>query len=318
MRVAVHRWIPGFDPIPHCADLGLEFSGSGDPAEFAALAAESDVLIVNGPNYTKLLAEKIAAPGSRLRFIQFISAGYENAEYFGVPEGVVVSNGSLIWAPSVAEHAVALLLSVLRLVPTLERMRAAARWDRIALLPHLGSLEDARVAILGYGTIGQEISKRLQGFGAEVIGIARSAKPCPYADRIAPLSDLPSLLPTLKALINVVPAGPTTLKMVDAAMLAQLRTDAVLVNVGRGATVDEAALYTHLKEGRIAGAGLDVFETEPMPPDHPFWTLDNVVLSPHCAGFGSPGSLRRAHQLCRDNLINFRDGKPLLSPVVFS
>ena len=315
MRVAVHPCFPGFDLIGQAGDLDLAFTTSDDPVAFADLAAEADALVINGPNYTKALADSIARPSSRLRFMQFISAGYENAEFFGTPPGILISNGSLIWAPMVAEHAVALLMAVLRQVPQLERLRAKAQWDRRALLPHLRSLDGLRVGILGYGTIGREIAKRLKPFGTEAIGIARNAKPCEQAARVVPLSELPELLPTLGALVVAVPAGPTTLKMVDAPMLGQMRNDAVLVNIGRGATIDEAALYTHLAEGRLAGAGLDVAETEPMPPEHPFWSLDNIVISPHVAGFGSDGAMRRAHQLCRDNLQNFRDGNPLISQV---
>lgn len=315
MRVAVHPSFPGFDPAPHCADLGFDFVTTEDFGKLAELAHGADALIVNGPLYSAALAASIARPESRLRFIQFLSAGYEQAQAIGVPSGVLLSNGSFIWAPLVAEHAVALLLGLLRRFPQLERRRQAASWDRTPLLAELASLDGARVGILGYGTIGQEIAKRLKPFGAEVIGIARAAKPCPDAARIAPLAELTELLPTLQALINVVPASPSTLKIVDAALLARLRPDAVLVNVGRGTTMDEAALFAHLQARRIAGAALDVFETEPLPADSPLWSLDNVLLSPHCAGFGGPGPMRRAHALCRENLINLRDGTTLRSQV---
>jgi phosphoglycerate dehydrogenase-like enzyme len=316
MRVAVHPSFPNFDPAAHCADLGIDFTTTADLGEIAELARVSDALIINGPLYSKSLAETIARPGSRLRFIQLLSAGYETVQTFGAPPDVMLSNGSDIWAPAVAEHAVALLLGLLRRFPQLERRRLTRSWDREKQLAELGSLDGARVAILGYGTIGQEIAKRLKPFGAEVIGVARAAKPCPHAARVAPLSELTALLPSLQALINVVPGGPGTVKMVDAAMLSRLRSDAVLVNVGRGTTMDEAALFTHLKEGRIAGAGLDVFETEPLPADSPLWSLDNVLLSPHSAGFGSAGPMRRAHELCRENLINLRDGTKLRSQIV--
>jgi D-2-hydroxyacid dehydrogenase (NADP+) len=315
MRIAVHPSFPEFDPAAHCADLGFDFTTTADLRELSEAARVSDALILNGHLYSKDLAEQITRPGSRLRFIQFLSAGVEKAQFFGVPSGVLLSNGSMIWAPTVAEHAVALLLGLLRGFPQMERRRVTRSWDREPMLSELGSLEGARVGILGYGTIGQEIAKRLQPFGPDVIGIARSFKPCPHATRVAPLSELAELLPSLKALINVVPAGPGTLKMIDAAMLAHLRSDAVLVNVGRGATMDEAALFTHLKEGRIAGAGLDVFENEPLPIDSPLWSLQNVLISPHIAGHGSPATMRRAHELCRENLINLQNGTKLRSQV---
>ena len=318
MRVAVHRCFPGFDLIGNAADLGMTLLTSDDQAEFAELAAGADVLVVHNPGYTKQVADSIQRPGAKTRFIQFVSAGFEHAEFFGAPRGALISNGSTVWAPVVAEHAVALLLGLLRRMPQLERMRAGATWDRTTLMPALVSLDGLRVGILGHGTIGEEIARRLKPFGAEIIGIARSVKPVEHADRLAPLTELPDLLPTLGALISAVPSGPRTLKMVDAAMLAQLPPNAVFVNVGRGATVDEAALHAALTTGKLAAAGLDVFETEPLPATHSFWSLDNVILSPHIAGFGSAGTMRRAHHICRENLSALRDGKPLLSQVFLS
>jgi phosphoglycerate dehydrogenase-like enzyme len=200
-------------------------------------------------------------------------------------------------------------------LPALERRRTGRVWDRISLMGQLRSADGARVGILGYGAIGREIALRLKPFGTQILGIARRPKPCDVAERVIGWSELAPLLPELDALINAVPAGPSTQRIVDAAMLAALKPTAVLVNIGRGATVDEDALHAALSSGRLAGAGLDVFATEPLPQDHPFWALENVILSPHVAGFGSPQAMRRLHELCRANIINVREGRPPLNPV---
>ncbi|MEF9605480.1 D-2-hydroxyacid dehydrogenase, partial [Paracoccus sp. PXZ] len=275
----------------------------------AALARESDALILLGPRYTPELAKKLAEPGHRLRLLQFLSAGYENAESFGVPQGTAVSNGSSIWAPAVAEHAVALMLGLLRRLPELERNRTSSTWDREGLAPRLGSLDGARVGILGYGTIGREIAQRVRPFGAEPIGIARTAKADEFAP-VAGLAELQTLIPTLDVLINGLPSTATTRHLVGEDVLGRLKPRAILVNVGRGSTTDEAALYEALADGRIAGAGLDVSDVEPLALESPLWSLANVIISPHCAGYGSVGIIRRAHELCRANLTALRDGAP--------
>jgi phosphoglycerate dehydrogenase-like enzyme len=316
MRIAVCPTFAGVDIPGFCADLdGVTFLTDRDPAAMADLAASADMMVVNSPGYTELLANRICRPDSRLRFIQFVSAGFETAEFYGAPVDVLLSNGSIVWAPVVAEHAVALLLGLWRDLPALERRRTGHVWDRASLMGKLRSADGARVGILGYGTIGREIALRLKPFGTHVIGIARQPKPCDAAERVIGLGEIAALLPELDALINAIPAGPRTLRIVDAGMLAALKPTAVLINIGRGSTVDEDALHAALANGRLAGAGLDVFATEPLPKDHPFWALENVILSPHVAGFGSPQAMQRLHELCRANIINFRDGRPLLNPV---
>jgi phosphoglycerate dehydrogenase-like enzyme len=316
MRVAVSPTFPGVDVPTFCAGIAdVTFLTDPDPAAVAEMAPQADMLIVNSPMYSKHLAERICAPGSKVRVIQFVSAGYETAEYHGVPADVRISNGSTVWAPVVAEHAVATLLALWRQFPLMERRRAAHLWERATLTKSLRSADGARVGILGYGLIGTHIAARLKPFGAVVTGIARQPKPCAVAERVIGFADLPALLPQLDALMVAIPAGPRTLRIVDGAMLAALKPSAVLVNIGRGSTIDEVALHDALASGRLAGAGLDVFAAEPMPAEHPFWSLENVILSPHVAGFGSPAALQRLHELCRDNILNVRDGKPMLNPV---
>ncbi len=316
MHVAIAPTFPGVDIAGFCADLdGVAFLSDPDPTAFADLAAGADMLIVNAPGYTKLLAERICREDGKLRCIQFVSAGYETAEFHGVPPGVAMSNGSTVWAPSVAEHAVALLLALWRDVPGLERRRLEKRWDRMPLTKTLRSADGAQVGILGYGTIGREIALRIKPFGAVVTGIARQPKACDVADRVIGMADLPALLPELDAYVIAIPAGPRTLRIVDAAMLAALKPGAVLVNIGRGSTIDEDALVAALASGRLAGAGLDVFAAEPLPEASPFWGLDNVILSPHVAGFGGTAGMGRLHRLCRENILNFRDGRALVNAV---
>jgi phosphoglycerate dehydrogenase-like enzyme len=311
MKVAYHASFPGFEPAAKCEVEGASFHTANDLTELARLAHGSEALLILATDYSQDFANAIREPGGRLRFIQFLSAGYESAGAHGVPPGVALSNASEVWAPVVAEHAVALVLALVRRVPDLERRRQARRWDRPAFNASLSSLDGSRVALLGYGSIGREIAKRIRPFGAHVVGISRSARDCPLLDEAVALSELRELLPTVDILINVLPASPSTAGFVDGDFLTLMKPGSYFVNVGRGATVDEAALADALRRNLIAGAALDVFEREPLDASSPLWSMENAILSPHAAGYGSPGIVHRAHELCQSNLRALRDGTKL-------
>jgi D-2-hydroxyacid dehydrogenase (NADP+) len=233
-----------------------------------------------------------------------------------LPEGAVLTNASSAWAPTVAEHGVSLLLALNRQVHALERDRAARRWDRTALLPGLRSLEGARIGILGYGAIGREMAARLCGFGVSIVGFARTPGPQPGADEMHPPQDLLALAPTLDVLMSAIPLSPQTHHIVDDRVLAALPRHAVLVNVGRGPTLDEAALARRLADGSLAGAALDVFETEPLPDTSPLWALPNIIISPHLAAFGSKAAWQRLGALCRGNIERWQAGEAMLNRVI--
>lgn len=315
MKVAYHASFPGFEPAAKCEVEGASFHTAVDSTELARLAHGSEALLILATDYSQDFANIIRQPGSRLRFIQFLSAGYESADAYGVPQGVAVSNASEVWAPVVAEHAAALVLALVRKIAELERRRQARAWDRARFNASLSSLDGTRIAILGYGEIGREIAKRIRPFGPWIAGVSRSAKPCALLDESVALSDLHTLLPSVDTLISVLPAAASTQHFVNADFMNLMKPGAYFVNVGRGATVDEEALVSALQQNRIAGAALDVFEQEPLPDSSALWTLENVILSPHAAGYGSQGIISRAHALCEDNLRALRDGRALRSQV---
>lgn len=187
----------------------------------------------------------------------------------------------------VAEHAVGLLLAVTRRLLPADRALRDGDWRiRYAPDPSPG-LAGQTAVILGYGAIGRRIGEALRAIGMTVVGIRRTGPPT--------LADLPSFLPRTAALFVALPATPKTEGLVDAALIAKLPPRAVIVNVGRGSVIDEAALYRALVEGRLFGAGLDVWwrypdakgRTSTPAATHPFHELDNVVLSPHRAAHGT-------------------------------
>lgn len=318
MKIAYHPSFPEFLPERHCAFEGASFRSASAPGELADLARESDALLMLATDYTAELARSLQRPECRLRLIQFLSAGYESAQDSGVPRGVAVCNANEVWAPMVAEHTVAMVLGLMRRFADLERMRQARQWDRDTVNARLRSLDGARAAILGYGTIGREIARRMRPFGAEIIGVSRSARRCEIADETVTLSGFDDLLPDLDILVNVLPSTPDTRCFINGQRLARMKRSAYFVNVGRGATVDEVALVDCLQAGGIAGAGLDVFQEEPLPDASPLWSLANVILSPHAAGYGSHGIASRAHALCRDNLMALQQGRALRNEVTLA
>lgn len=302
MKVVYHPSFPGFRPEEHCEIEGVSFERTEDIEELGRLAVESDALLMLATDYTDALAKKLQADNRRLKLIQFTSAGFESAISYGVPEKVAVCNANDVWAPMVAEHAVATTLGLARKLPELERMRQGRIWDRDILNPTLSSIDGARIGILGYGSIGREIAKRLTPFGSWVVGISRSGTQCQYSHESVKLADFEETLPGLDVLINVLPASSETRKFINHRIFTKMKRSAFFLNIGRGATVDEVDLVQALRDGLIAGAALDVFETEPLPVSSDLWSFENVILSPHAAGYGSKGVVARAHLLCADNL----------------
>jgi phosphoglycerate dehydrogenase-like enzyme len=315
MLIAYHPVFFATDLAAACADLdGVRFVRAEKPDDLLDIAPGADGVIVNAGFYTAALAERIAAPDAAVRWLQFTSAGTETASQFGVPAGIVVTNASAAWAPGVAEHAVALLLASLRRLPELLAAQAEARWAHSAVVPRLRYLDGARVGVLGFGAIGQAIAARLRPFGAEVVAFVRSPRELSGADVVRLIGEMADGVGDLDALVSSLPLTRDTRGLVDAALLARLPDGCVFVNVGRGSTVDEPALLAEVAAGRL-GAALDVFETEPLPPDHVAWSTGGLIVSPHLAALGGSAGPARLLRICRDNIVRLRDGRKLLHQV---
>jgi phosphoglycerate dehydrogenase-like enzyme len=166
--------------------------------------------------------------------------------------------------------------------------------------------------IVGFGAIGQAVATRARAFGATVTGVRRDQTPHPLADRIASQADLPTLAPLADVVVLSLPLSAATHHLADAAFFAAMKPGSVLVNVGRGGLVDEAALLAALDAGAPAAAVLDVFQTEPLPADSAFWDHPRVRLTPHSSGVTGAQNHRNA-DLFLDNLERFVSGRPLLN-----
>ena len=278
--------------------------------DLAAMAPEADGMVMIGHFYTAEVAALLRQRAPRLRWIQLTTAGYDGFTFHGVPDGVVVTNAGRSHSPMVAEHAVTLLCALTRRLHCYAAPQAAHQWDREVRFS-LTTLEDATIAVLGYGGIGQETVRRLKAFGARVLVIARSARSDDLADDIYASSDLHTVLAQADALVVTAALTEETRGMIDAAALAAMKPGGVLVNIARGGLVDTAALMAALHSGHLSGAGLDVTDPEPPPPDHPLWSCPNLIITPHVAGIGSHAVWRRIGEVVRGNLDRFLAGETL-------
>jgi phosphoglycerate dehydrogenase-like enzyme len=253
----------------------------------------------------------------RLRWVQTFAAGPDAVLGAGFADDVVVTSGRGLHDDPVAEHTLALLLAAARALPDLVRAQDEHRWARELSGNHPGrpadalrTLSGARVLVWGFGSIATRLAPLLTALGAHVTGVATTAgERAGY--RVLTASDLGDELPHTDVLVGILPATDDTRHVIGADVLAQLPRHAWVVNVGRGSTLDEAALVDALRADRLGGAALDVFETEPLPPDSPLWAEPRVLISPHAAG-GRPTDPGR---LLSENLALFAAGRPLRNTV---
>lgn len=247
-----------------------------------------------------------------LRWIQGLMAGPDSLVAAGFGEQVVITAGVGLHDRPVAEHTLALVLAAARRLDEAIDAQRRGEWltrhggNQIADRSGFTTLSGATVLIWGFGGIGRQLAGYLDTLGATVIGVARSAGERD-GYRVITAESLPQELPAVDVLIDILPGGPDTDGIIDAKVLAALPEHAWFVNVGRGVTVDEDALIEALRAGSIGGAALDVFRTEPLPPDSPLWSTPNTILTAHAAGGRpqDPGALIEA------NLRRFLAGEPL-------
>lgn len=253
-----------------------------------------------------------AAPN--LRWIQLTSAGADRLLNSGfIEDGIIVTTVSGLHATPIGEFVLSAMLMFAKGAPIAMRAQARHEWTRFA--PR--ELAGKTVGVVGFGHIGEEVGRLAKAFGCRVIATRRSAKERgahANADLILPAADLHELLRESDYIALTMPLTPETRGMIGEAELRAMKPAAVLVNIARGPVTVEADLVRALQEGWIAGAALDVFDTEPLPPEHPFWGMENVILTPHISG-GTEIYNQRAVRIFADNLRRYLHGGPLRNVV---
>jgi phosphoglycerate dehydrogenase-like enzyme len=239
-----------------------------------------------------------------LKVVQTRSAGVDwIVEH--VPDGVTLCSAKGARDPAMAEWVLWAILADYKAAGVAATQQVAREWEHL----DLRDVEDARVLILGHGSIGVAVEERLAPFGvAEVVRVARRAREGVHA-----VSELERLLGDVDVVVNLLPATSATDGMFDATMFAAMREGALFVNAGRGRTVDTDALIAALESRRVR-AVLDVMEPEPLPPEHPLWAAPNCIITPHSAG-DTPGAERASWKLAGDQLRRYAAGEELLNVV---
>lgn len=233
-----------------------------------------------------------------------------------IKSDVIVTNSGDVHGPVVAEHAIAVLLALAKRLPQAMRYQQRKEWAQEKLWqeqPRPREISGEAVLVIGMGSIGREFAARARALGMKVLAVRENPEKGPSgADAVYGPAQLDAVLPQASYILLCTPVTPATTGLINRARLGLMKPEACLINVGRGPLVEEAALLEALQNGRIAGAALDVFNQEPLPPDSPFWELDNVLITPHTAAV-TDRLWERHYQLIRENLNRFLQAKPLLN-----
>ena len=286
-------------------ELEVRLYDPDDPST-AQFAREMDVL------YAWYFPPALLTDAPRLRWVSSTGAGVDNvtAARDYLPPGVVATRMVDIFNDAMAEYVLGYLLAHTLNLRRVMQQQAAKVWAQFA--PPL--LRGKTAVVVGLGRIGGEVARTLRRAGLEVIGVSRTGGPAEGIEVVHPIAELDAVLPRADVLILVTPLTNETRGLIDGRRLGLLPRDAVLVNVGRGAVVRQDDLVGALQVGALAGAVLDVFETEPLPADSPLWTMENVIVTPHISG---PDNIPVNAQRFLENYRRFVAGEPLAGVVDF-
>jgi D-2-hydroxyacid dehydrogenase (NADP+) len=279
--------------------------------ETTTALADAEILVCNPTRWDDRFLERLSSGD----WVQATSAGYAA---FPVEEfrerGVGFSNATGVHDPVVAEHAFALAFAFSRTIPTFVSKQAERTWGpRDEVTADLTDWTGSTLTVYGLGSIGETIAERGSAFGMDVYGVKRDPEDydgCLPAERVLASDEFHDVLPETDLLVAIVPLTEETRGSIDAAVFRALPDSAILINVSRGPVVDEAALVDALRAGELAGAGLDVFEEEPLPADSPLWDREDVIVTPHVGGRSDTFPTRFA-DLFAENYRRYRAGESL-------
>ena len=239
----------------------------------------------------------------RLRTIQILSAGADHILPY-IPARITLCNARGAHTPATAEWTAGVIIASIRNFPRFAAGQQAGHWD-----PAVSDLvAGKRVLIVGYGSIGEAVERRLAGWEVEIDRVARHAR-----DGVRPIGDLPQMLPTADVVVILVPVTDETRQLVNAEFLKTMKDGALLVNAARGVIVDTDALLAELTSGRLTAA-LDVTDPEPLPDGHPLWSAPGLLLTPHVGG-AVRASRERAYEIVTEQLARLAAGQPLLNAI---
>jgi D-3-phosphoglycerate dehydrogenase len=279
-------------------------------AEVAAAVAGASVAVVQFAPFGPAAAAALAPGATVIRY----GVGYDNLDLAALAaHGVAAAYVPDYCTEEVADHTAAMLLALLRKLPAFDASVRTGRWEPVAIGRPLRPFAETTVGFLGFGRIAQGVAKRLAPFGFRFLAADPAFAPGPEAPPVTPVG-FDALLAGIDAVSLHAPATPATVGVIGPATLARLRPGAVLVNTARGDLIDAAAVAAALGAGRLAGAALDVFPTEPLPADSPLRSAPNLLLSPHAAWY-SDAAVARLQSLVADEIARALAGRPPRRPI---
>jgi len=297
-----HRDFEYFVPRLHERFPGLDILTAMDLPQADDKLAHAEVIVATGHAFND---ERLAKAG-RVRWIHAMTTGTDAIVGARTlrPE-VLVTNTRGIHGPQMSEMAFMYMLNLARRYRDMlenQKRHVWKRWDQVRL-------HGKTVAILGVGLISEALAPRCKAFGMTVLGITRTPREVPGFDRMYTYGELREAAALADFFVVLAPNSPETENMIDAGLLAAMKPTAFVINLARGALCDEDALLEALRHKRIAGAGLDVFRSEPLPKESPFWDLDNVMITAHCSG-SSDDNLKMTWPMIETNMQCFLEGRP--------
>lgn len=301
------------DEIAHrLRRTAIDLTVADDLPALESAIAETEVLVMPGHFYRQEVARILRSHAGKLRFIQLLTAGYDGLAIHGIPANVAVASNGEVLSPVVAEHGMALLLALTRNLPQTLHHQLRHAWDKTPML-RMRSLQGMRVLIVGFGSIAREFASRIRPFGVHIVGVNRSGRPHALVDEMFDIGTLDRLLPQADVVLLALPYTPAMHRLFNARRLALCKVGALLVNLARGALVDQTAMTAALQEGRIGGFATDVSDPEPLADDDPLWQAPNVIITPHVAGNEGPQGHMRLADFVGANLDLYVAGKPVRS-----
>jgi phosphoglycerate dehydrogenase-like enzyme len=281
-----------------------------NPADIAKQAAKADVVI-------GFCTPEVLAAGKSIRWIQLVTAGVENC--VSIPavreRDILVTNMQRIGGPIIAEHVMAMVLGFTRGIDVYVAAQPRAEWRRSTPPGRMQVIDGKTMLVVGLGGIGSEVAKRAHALGMKVVATRASGRAGPdFVSYVGLPDELPKLAGEADFVVNTAPLTPQTTGIFDAAFFAKMKPTAYFINVARGKSVVTSALVEALNGKKIAGAGLDVTDPEPLPPEHPLWKAPNVIITPHVANDSDLGYDAQI-KVVQENLRRYVAGERMLSVV---
>ena len=294
-------WLPDSPEAFGGLPVGLEADLWKGDEELPSSADEVEFVVFPFGKDPEVLRKIVTLP--HLKTIQILSAGADHILPY-IPANITLCNARGAHTPATAEWTAGVIIASIRNFPRFAAGQLAGHWD-----PAVSDLiAGKRVLIVGYGSIGEAVERRLAGWEVEIDRVARHAR-----DGVRPIGDLPQMLPTADVVVILVPVTDETRQLVNAEFLKTMKDGALLVNAARGVIVDTDALLAELTSGRLTAA-LDVTDPEPLPDGHPLWSAPGLLLTPHVGG-AVRASRERAYEVVTEQLARLAAGQPLLNAI---